>query len=787
MTIHTRNGAIRARRLAVVVALLLAVAAQGADFSFNIPAGELKSALDAYIKQSGQQIVYKSDDVKGRTSPGVHGTLSDQQALDALLKGTGLQLRRDESGAVVVFPVEAVAGGASATGAGEQKLEEVVVTATAISHLYITSRTVTRIDTDPLLLPESVSTVQADLMYAQQASSITEVLDNVAGMDVNVSGGVSSRGFGVAAARNGTVQTGFYADSVRLRPVVATDRIEVVKGPEQIMQGALAGIGGTVNVVSKVPQPEDSAYLGTSVGSHEYYRVDADVNGTLLGGEDGRLMGMLIGSSSDEGNGRYGIKGESLDFVSAGLRWNDPGLGSDLSVVYEYQSTEQGPDLQAATLNDKFHYGEKEWLFGAKNSTSSFTEDTIDVNFTQRIWGSWNIAANYIWRDESLDAFAYSVFPDFSNPDGFAATQFRDDNQDNTSSILKIDLHGEVDTGPVQHKLMLAYDYISNDVSGVLETYLGTYLTDIVTGGQSYVPYDPPIEQTVGPVESRESGVLLTDQFNWNKWHALAGVRWVSQRNEVKDPLYGSKSREDATLPQFGLIYAMSSTLSLYGSWSEGFQSNAGLRTPNGQLLPNETFTQYEAGVKTIALNGQLALTIAAYQILETNKAELASCGETGCFYRTIKGLTSTGVEAEVSAQPVRGLQVRANFSYLDSSDDNTGDPPATGYVPLKFNLWTQYWFSREAGNGWWAGGGLTATDAPTRQDSGFFAVNLPGSTTLDLSCGYQGDHWNGVFGIKNVGNVGAYYPTSGYVLDGRAIAYEYPGREYRFDLSYLF
>ena len=88
---HTISGKSpsRAGKLAGAVAMLLAVAAQGADLNFDIPAGDLKAALDAYIKQTGQQIVYKSDDVKGKTTPGVHGALSEQQALDALLKGTG--------------------------------------------------------------------------------------------------------------------------------------------------------------------------------------------------------------------------------------------------------------------------------------------------------------------------------------------------------------------------------------------------------------------------------------------------------------------------------------------------------------------------------------------------------------------------------------------------------------------------------------------------------------------------------------------------------------------------
>ena len=792
MTVHTRNGAVRARRLAGAVALLLAVAAQGADFNFDIPAGELKSALDAYIKQTGQQIVYKSEDVKGKTSPGAHGTLSDQQALDALLKGTGLQLRRDESGAVVVFPAEAVAGGASATAAGEQKLEEVVVTATAISHLYITSRTVTRLDTDPMLLPQSVTAIQSDLLYAQQASSVTDVLNNVAGMDVSPDNRVTSRGFSVSAARNGTMEIGYATDIVQLRPNVATDRVEVVKGPEQILQGTAAGIGGTINVVTKVPQPEDSAYVGMALGSHEYWRIDAEANGTLLGGEDGRLMGMAIASFSDEGDGRYGITGPAQDFVSAGLRWYDPDLGSDLSVVYEYNETRSGPTLQAAATGDKFRNGQKEWLFGNRNSSVISDTNTVDVNFQQRLWGEWNLGVNYIWRDEGADVNSFGARPDFADPNIIIASQDRVNGIKYTSDVVKVDVHGRFMTGPVEHKLMVAYDYSKYDQPYYEVASVGLYQTDLTTGQQTFTPRDPPFVYPQGTNNSEETGVLVTDQLNWDKWHLLLGVRWLSYTGDFKlespDFSIRDKSEQDDTLPQYGLVYSVTPHLSLYASGSEGFASNARLKTPSGERLPNVTYTQYEAGVKSIMLDEQLVLTVAGYEIKQQNVAEVVSCQEEppfDCFYGTVKGITSKGVEVEVSGQPIRGLQLRSAFSYATAEDDTTGEVPFDGYVPLKFSLWTQYWLGREAGSGWWAGGGLTANDAPKRTRD---QAEMPGNTVVDLSGGWQNEHWNAVFGVQNVGNVRGYYPIGSYRFgSSTTLAQQFPGREYRFDLSYRF
>ena len=82
----------RAGGLAGAVALALSFAAQAQDLNFDIPAGDLNAALTAYSKQTGQQVVFKIDDLKGKTTPGVHGAMSSEQALTALLAGTGLKL-----------------------------------------------------------------------------------------------------------------------------------------------------------------------------------------------------------------------------------------------------------------------------------------------------------------------------------------------------------------------------------------------------------------------------------------------------------------------------------------------------------------------------------------------------------------------------------------------------------------------------------------------------------------------------------------------------------------------
>jgi outer membrane receptor protein involved in Fe transport len=91
------------RSLAVVsVSMALAGAAFAQVRTIDIPSQDLKDALDAYIGQSGVQLVYKANDVSGLKSQAVRGAFTPEQALDRLLQGTGVTAQRGPTGAFAV-------------------------------------------------------------------------------------------------------------------------------------------------------------------------------------------------------------------------------------------------------------------------------------------------------------------------------------------------------------------------------------------------------------------------------------------------------------------------------------------------------------------------------------------------------------------------------------------------------------------------------------------------------------------------------------------------------------
>lgn len=90
--------------------LAIAASAAAQTNTFDIPEGELKTALDAYARQSGVRLVYLSQDVRDRRTPGARGDMPQQAALARLLEGTGLTVKRDPSGAVAIVRENAAAG-----------------------------------------------------------------------------------------------------------------------------------------------------------------------------------------------------------------------------------------------------------------------------------------------------------------------------------------------------------------------------------------------------------------------------------------------------------------------------------------------------------------------------------------------------------------------------------------------------------------------------------------------------------------------------------------------------
>lgn len=170
---------VRVLLLSMACSAALAAQAQAAPGRIDLPAGELTAALNTLAKQSGTQLVYRADQLKGRRTTGVQGATSTDQALDRLLQGSGFQAKRDASGAVLIVQADATPRRAppprpapqeTPPGGGAAQVEEPV---TQLETLQVTGSRIKRAEIEG---PAPITVVTAEQIQAAGLTSVADVL-----------------------------------------------------------------------------------------------------------------------------------------------------------------------------------------------------------------------------------------------------------------------------------------------------------------------------------------------------------------------------------------------------------------------------------------------------------------------------------------------------------------------------------------------------------------------------------------------------------------------------------
>ncbi len=170
---------VRVLLLSMACSAALAAQAQAAPGRIDLPAGELTVALNTLAKQSGTQLVYRADQLKGRRTTGVQGATSTDQALDRLLQGSGFAAKRDASGAVLIVQADATPRRAppprpapqeAPPGGGAAQAEEPV---TQLETLQVTGSRIPRAQIEG---PAPITVITAEEIQSNGFTSVPDVL-----------------------------------------------------------------------------------------------------------------------------------------------------------------------------------------------------------------------------------------------------------------------------------------------------------------------------------------------------------------------------------------------------------------------------------------------------------------------------------------------------------------------------------------------------------------------------------------------------------------------------------
>jgi outer membrane receptor for ferric coprogen and ferric-rhodotorulic acid len=300
------------------------------ESAFDIPAGPLGAALLQVGAATGVQFNIDSGLTEGRMTAGLRGRYTVEQALAALLSGTGLTYRFTGAQTIVIEALPDIgdarllgavrvegagAGAGSGYGAGPSAVNGINgsndVTATEGTGSFTTGAASIASKLPRALkdTPQSISIVTSQQLDEQNINSVSDLMERMPGISV-VTGDAGplrpeffSRGFQVQRAQ---IDGGAPIDITTrgnqgLNPLfdmAIYDHAEILRGADGLFNG-YGDPGGVISLTRKRPLDQRQVLVEAQVGSWNDYRGTADITGPLTSDGKLRARGVLAWQDSD--------------------------------------------------------------------------------------------------------------------------------------------------------------------------------------------------------------------------------------------------------------------------------------------------------------------------------------------------------------------------------------------------------------------------------------------------------------------------------------------------------
>jgi iron complex outermembrane receptor protein len=669
--------------------------AQHATITFNIPAQNLGTALTAFGRQSGIQVLVDSASVSGKTSAPVSGAMTAGEALQQLLGGTGVPYRFTSPTAVTVgsggpaasdalqldpvqvqgypVPAQAMIDNAPPPYAGGQ-------VATGGQLGLLGNRSV--MDT-----PFNQTSYTAKKAKDQQAKTVVDVLIDDPSVRItraeNSPGGdnISIRGFNVPSSS--WSYGGLYGIlPAYTQSVEMADRIEVLKGPSVLLNGMPPGgsIGGTVNIVPK-RAPEDglnqvtakylsAAQFGGAVDVGRRFGADKEFGV--------RFNGVFNAGQTDV---KYSADQRALAVLGLDYRGNSVRVSADLgfqsqytSGVTPYLSLGAGVQLPYAP-NARNNPTAQPWGFVARKD--AFAVGRVEVDIEENVTAYVNVGVH-----DFRAAGVYSAITRITNFDGTAVG-----NNPFSMSIYQQyftadgGIRAAFDTGPVNHQMAVtATTYTQQNGSG-LSLGSGAYATNIYN---PTVLAQPSIVAPASPLGSTQSlssfGLADTLSALNNRIQLTVGGR-IQQVTSANYNVSGAQTQsysQDAFSPALAFVVKPLENVSIYGNYIQGLQQGTVVAPPfanAGTAFPPYVSTQFEAGVKVDW--GKLTTTASLFQI--TQPSILTNFENNTQFLGGQQ--VNQGLELNMFGEPVKGVRVLGGAMFLNPVLTQTQNGTFNGWI----------------------------------------------------------------------------------------------------------
>ncbi|MHA7938133.1 TonB-dependent siderophore receptor [Enterobacter roggenkampii] len=595
----------------------------------------------------------------------------------------------------------------------------------------------------PMLdIPQVVNTVSDQVLEDQHATTLDEALYNVSNVvQTNTLGGTQDafvrRGFG--ANRDGSIMTNGLRTVLPRSFNAATERVEVLKGPASTLYGILDP-GGLINVVTKRPERTFGGSLSATSSSFGGGTGQVDVTGPIDGT---RMAYRLTGEYQDEDYWRN-FGNERSTFIAPSLTW----FGDDATVTVLYSHRDYKTPFDRGTIFDlntkKAVDVDRKTRFDEPFNVTDGQSDLAQLNAEYRLNSQWTAKFDYSYsQDKYSDNQARVMAYDAKTGN---LTRRVDATQGSTQRMhsTRADLQGNVDIAGFYNEILTGVSYENYDL---LRTDMMRCKN--VKGFNIYHPVYGKLNKctTVSAADSDQTlkqesysayaqdALYLTD-----KWIAVAGMRYqyyTQYAGKGRPFNVNTDSRDEQWTPKLGLVYKLTSSVSLFANYSQTFMPQSSIASYIGDLPP-ETSNAYEVGAKFDLFDGVNA-NIALFDIHKRNVLYNESVGgET--IAKTAGRVRSQGVEVDLAGSLTENTNIIASYGYTDAKvledPDYAGKPLPnvprhTGSLFLTYDIHNAF-----AGNTLTLGGGGHGVSRRSATNGADYY--LPGYFVADAFAAYK-------------------------------------------------
>ncbi len=694
------------------------------NYTFSIEQQPLVSALNAFTAVTGWQVGLPAELGQGVSSPGAHGPLTPEKALDRLLVGTNLSYRKLGSNTIVL---EKHAAGSTLN------LQQVTISAT-------------RNEQDVTSVPSTVSVYEREALDRQNVNNIRELVRYEPGVSVGGAGSRSGNaGYNIRGIDGDRILTqvdgvevpnnffnGPYAKTRRnyVDPEIVK-RVEILRGPASALYGSNA-IGGAVSYFTL--DPDDIIKPGQDVGARlktGYSSADESwlTSGTFAGrvqNVDGLLhLSQRNGHETEsyDGNNATGLARTGANpedarttNILAKLGWN---YGDDnrLGLTYEKYKDDRDINLKNA-VGGPFTGGRGFNFYRARSGNDTITRERfgLENSFALESPIADRIKTSLNYQIAKTDQTTAEIYQPSRR-----VLRTRETLYEEKQWVFDAQLDKAFSLGATDHQVTYGTTLKQQKVTGSREGS-ATCLT-VGSGCTAIGAPSPSASDSVKRASDFPDPTINTyslfaqDQIAWDKWTFLPSVRYDYTQLKPKlteaflntvDPtrIYDHSDSEKTwhrVTPKFGLTYALTEQYTWFGQYAEGFRTPSAKALygrfenldqgytvePNPNLKP-ETSKGIETGIRGNFDAGSfdIAMFYNKYRDFIDEDAVVAGSTVEAFQAKNIKRATIKGVEAkgrldlDALGAP-QGLYTQGAISYAHGRNDDTGQP-LNSVNPLK-------------------------------------------------------------------------------------------------------